>query len=578
MKRAGLLFLLLLAATLPFDVPVIRWPGIPVSISHLEILLALAGMTALIQQGRAHRCAGSWRNLPASWRWLWLAVILAALLSAYLAPAFRWNAFTGAARLLAGMALAVATLQLVVSGRQATWLMAALAGGGLAAAVVGLLEVAAGAPFAWLALFRPGPTLAGPFLRLTGPFNHANQAAMYLEAILPMWLAAMVCSWQRRQWRGTAVLLAANLLLLQALLLTLSRAGLLIGLLTGVATVVLLWQGKSRGSYGRLRLSLVAAGLLLLVMAVEVWASPALQMRLLSEDDADWYQVRLEAPSEVQMEVGQVVEVPVAIHHIGRHPWPLPDHYPIRLGAHWYRESDNYRLDAELRWPLPEILNPGESVRLTVPLRALQQPGRYRLEWDLVQEYVTWFSHKSGMPAVSRVSVEPGDNVPDAAATPELFRPVEPPAAPIPRRRVLWDVAWRQFLVYPWGGIGLDNFRFTYGRFLAGQHWNNTIHSNNWYLEMLVSLGLLGALPFFAWLGLLWRELAATVRWPGAVRSPATAGQIVVAVALAAFALHGLVDTFLMDRATGWLFWIVVGLWLAQRGDHPGHQGLMVRE
>jgi hypothetical protein len=563
MKTAGLLFLLLLALALPFDVPVFHWPGTALRLTHLEILLALVGVTALLHGLRAPGGNERWCSLPASWRWLWLAIALAALLAAWTAPAFRWNGFVGAARLWAGMVLALATLQLVDTGRQATWLMGALAAGGLVAAAVGLLEVVAAVPLTWLDLFRSGPTVVGPFLRLSGPFNHANQAAMYLEAMLPLWLAAVICSWQRlRRPHWTAVLLAATLLLAQALLLTLSRAALFIGLFSAVATVVLLSRQEGGGSDRRFRLSLVAVSLALFVVAVQVWTTPALKMRLLSEDDADWYRVRLDAPPEVRLAAGQVATLTVSIRHDGRHAWPVTAHNPIRLGARWYRESDDYRLNVESRWPLPETLKPGESVLLDVPLAVPQTAGHYRVEWDLVQEHVTWFRYKGGTPGVTRACVEPAPSAPGTEVVEELFYAVDPSGPPIPRRRLLWNVAWQQFLVYPLGGIGLDNFRLTYGRFLAWQHWNDTIHTNNWYLEMLVSLGLLGALPFFSWMGLLWHELIATVR-----RTQATAGQIAVAVALLAYGLHGLVDYFLMDRPTGWLFWLLAGLWLAQKGD-----------
>jgi hypothetical protein len=568
-KKAGLIFLVILALTLPFDISLVSGPGSGLRLTHLEVLLALVGVAAVFPYRRLQGCPGLWRKLPVSWRWLWLWLALAALLAAFMAPAFRWNALLGATRLLAGMGLALATLQLVTGSRQATWVLAALAAGGLIAAAVGVLEVALGSPLAWLDLFRAGPTRAGPFLRLSGPFNHANQAAMYLEAILPFWLAAVVCCWRSRWRPWTAVPLMATLLLAQALLLTLSRAALLMGLLSIVLTIFLLLRQEEVGSsYRRACFSLAAVGLGLLVVAVQVWASPDLQMRLFSEDDADWYRARLAAPPVVTMVAGQVVTLTIGVYHDGQHAWPPVSQYPIRLGAHWYRESDNYRLDAELRWPLPEMLNPDESLLLTVPLRAPLSPGNYRVEWDLVQEHVTWFSQKGGTPATSQVWVKPALSGAGEPPIPEVFRPAKPAGPPIPRRQVLWDVAWRHFLVYPWAGIGLDNYRLTYGRFLAWQHWNKTIHSNNWYLEMLVSLGLLGVLPFLAWLGLLWRELVATLRRP----RPAAA-QVVVAVALLAYAMHGLVDYFLNDRATGWLIWLLVGLWLAQKDDCAGSGG-----
>jgi hypothetical protein len=556
-NRVGLLCLLLLAITLPFGTPVTWWPGSAVGLTHLELLLAFAGLAALLQAWTYPEVRG---RLPVAWRWLWLWLALAALLAAVAAPAFRWHAFVGAARLLAGMGLVVVTVYLVSDRRQVTWLLAALALGGSAAAGAGLLELVVGTPLAWLDLFRAGPSRAGPFLRLSGPFNHANQAAMYLEALLPFWLALLVDSWRRRRWRLTAVALTATLLMIQALLLTLSRAAWLIGLPAIALTILLLRERAAGRSCRRARLSMAAISLTLLVVALQLAFTPALRMRLLSADDADWYHVRLEAPPELRLAAGQVVTVTVGIQHDGRHLWPPATRFPIRLGAHWFRQPDNYRLDHEWRWPLPEMLEPGEQMLLTVSLPVPQSPGEYRLEWDLVQEDVTWFAPKGGTPAASRVWVEPA--LSDSVLPPptEIFRPVATPGVPIPRRPVLWQVAWQQFLVYPLAGIGLDNFRLTYGPFLAWQHWNNTIHTHNGYLEMLVSLGLAGALPFFTWLLLFGRDVIVTLRRPRL-----TAVQVALALALLAYAAHGLVDYFLMDRATGWLFWLLVGLWLAHQ-------------
>jgi hypothetical protein len=563
-SKVGLLCLLLLAVTLPFGTPFSWWPGSAVGLTHLELLLAFAGLAALRQGWTLPEVRG---RLPIAWRRLWLWLALAALLAAVAAPAFRWHALVGAARLLAGMGLAVVTVYLVSDRRQVTWLLAALALGGLAAAVVGLAEVASGTPLAWLDLFRAGPSRAGPFLRLSGPFNHANQAAMYLEALLPFWLAAAIYGWRRRHRLLTAVALPATLLVAQALLLTLSRAAWLIGLLSIGLTVFLLRETAGRRSNRRAYLSLAAIGMVLLVVILQAWSTPALQMRLSSADDADWYRARLEAPPELRLAAGESVTVTIGIYHDGRHPWPPVTHYPIRLGAHWFRESDNYRLDADWRWPLPEPLDPGEQVLLTVSLPVPHSPGEYRLEWDLVQEDVTWFAPKGGTPAISRVWVEPAVSSAGLPPLSEQFRPVETPGVPIPRRPVLWQVAWQQFLVYPLSGIGLDNFRLTYGRFLAWQHWNNTIHTHNWYLEMLVSLGLAGAVPFFTWLLLLSRDVIASLR-----RAQLALVSVALAPALLAYAAHGLVDYFLMDRATGWLFWLLAGLWLARR-EAPAFEG-----
>ncbi|NIQ08933.1 MAG: hypothetical protein GWO23_04380, partial [Gammaproteobacteria bacterium] len=45
--------------------------------------------------------------------------------------------------------------------------------------------------FEFLTIFRRQPTVAGPFTRLSGSFNHANQTAMFIEATLPFLVASV---------------------------------------------------------------------------------------------------------------------------------------------------------------------------------------------------------------------------------------------------------------------------------------------------------------------------------------------------------------------------------------------------
>ena len=182
----------------------------------------------------------------------------------------------------------------------------------------------------------------------------------------------------------------------------------------------------------------------------------------------------------------------------------------------------------------------------------------------MVQEYITWFSDKTGQVTVTHVEVmgasaaAGGDALSSVAS--ENFVPITV-TAPIPVRRVLWQIAWQQFRQRPWLGIGLDNFRLTYGLFLEdAAAWDKTIHTNNWYIETLVSLGLVGGLPFLAWLGLLGIDL-----WRHLRRPQVTIWQAGVAAGLLAYLFHGLLDYFLMFNATAILFWLLVGLWLGQR-------------
>jgi O-antigen ligase len=147
---------------------------------------------------------------------------------------------------------------------------------------------------------------------------------------------------------------------------------------------------------------------------------------------------------------------------------------------------------------------------------------------------------------------------------PDTFSSARPTVRPIPGRRVLWAVAARQFLERPLLGIGLDNFRLTYGEVLGWQAWNDSIHTNNWYVETAVSVGLLGSVPFFGWLAVLGLDLFNKIR-----RSRITIWQIALVCGLLAYVIHGLLDYFLLFNGTGLLFWIFVGMWMVLAWPEP---------
>lgn len=545
LRQVGFWLLLLLALSLPFelDAPLLRVG--PLAFTNVEILLG----AVLLVAGLVWWQKRPFWPLPHRG---WLVLLLAGgmfVATAVLAPEHSANALKASFRLLSGIGLALALPLLIQNPSQRTRLIWAMIASGLLVTTIGLVEVWSGQELGWLLPFRAGITVAGAYLRLTGPLDYANHAAMMLEATVPLLLMAGWLWWQRS--RKTAVLLFNSLLLLlllQASFLTLSRASFLtIGLVAGVMILFVGWRQAI------VRPWLELLGLVGLLFVFNSGISEAFRLRLGSEGDSGWYLAEWQVPQTLTLTTNETRRVPITVTNNGALVWNSQRQPPINLGARWIQAQSGLQL-AEPRWPFDPPVLPGQTITQQVPLRAPSEPGDYTLVWDVVQEQITWFGEKSNVFATSRVVVQPGTG--QAAPEWETAVPAWSYQLPIPDRSTLWPLALQLIAERPFLGIGLDNFRLVYGRLLQADSWNDTIHTNNWYLEFLVGGGLLAALPFFAWLA--WEG---GVAWTRLRQRPVDPWQVSIWASLLAFLGHGLVDFFLLFNSTGLLFWLLVGCW-----------------
>lgn len=577
MLRLTLLTLILLALLLPFELER-TWLDLgPVVLTNVELVLWLALGLAFVCWWLADRPR---LKLPRSWLVAGLLFVGAMFLSALLAPEFRGNALKATLRTSSGIALALAVAftarQVEASRKVAVRLAVALVAGALVAAALGLTEIANASELEWLNVLRIAPTVAGPFLRLSGPFDYANQAAMYFEATLPLLLALVWLAWQgeRRVLALLGVVVAVTIV--EATIYTFSRASFVTMVLVLATVALLLWRRDS--GYLQLRqhfhpLPALFGGSALLVItliAINMFLNPVFRLRFQSESDNEWYRTHFEVPAELVLTAGEESEVAVTVTNEGPFHWQSTGTTPINLAARWVQPASGRELAQRPRWALTEAVGPGESLTMEVTLRAPREGGDYRLVWDVVQEQVIWFGAKTGQETVSAVRVmgDATDEPIDSAGVTgggERFEAAWNHAAPIPGRLTLWRAAWQLWRSRPLLGVGLDNFRLLYGRLLYGrplayEMWNTSIHTNNWYVETMVSLGFLGGVPFLLLLALVGADMVVVLRRP-----VVTVWQAAVAAGLLAYLLHGLLDYFLLFNATGLLFWLLLGLWLALR-------------
>ncbi|HEX8599924.1 MAG TPA: O-antigen ligase family protein [Chloroflexia bacterium] len=502
-------------------------------------------------------------------------------------------------RLVMGL-MVYASVWLALRGRRRVLTsLGTFVGAALISACIGLLEFLPGVNLEyWLMPFRPQPTTVGGLLRLSGSFEYANGAAVYFEMALPVLLGLAVLFSSRRLVEGVfgegrisrlqlrviqVSLFVALGLMSMALILTFSRAS-WAGVVASVAAFGLAVYLRRRVRGDRWlwaevwRPLALAVGVLVLAVVYTYVTHPLLRLRLTGENDRAWYNYGLQQGSIPSISVGDVVTVPVSLTNMGPMPWNAERVPKVHLSYHWKNPGgDFYAVFDGLRTALPHDVDPGGSVQVEAVVEAPRKAGEYILEWDLVQEDVTWFYEKSRV-RVESEKVDVGEAtgqakvLPPNTTPPVSVRTMEDSDASTVPRGELWRAAFAMFRDHPITGVGPDGFRNLYGKYAGKSTWNRNIYTNNMYIEMFTNLGILGGLAFLWLVGLaLWRTVRNVLMpFDHGNQAMYTAGVWVVCVAagaaLLSFFLHGLVDYFLFSTPLYTIFWFIMAI-STQWGD-----------
>jgi hypothetical protein len=486
--------------------------------------------------------------------WLPLIIWLALLtLSTIVAPAFHDKALLFMGRIVAGILIGLAVYDLVNTPGRRWMVVLALVSGVVIMAVLGLAEGFGIAPVvAWLDGFKYAPTRVGDLLRISATLSYATITAMVLEMVLPLLLVLVVIA-RRSSLRllagvGVVIVLAAHVL-------TLSRAGFLSLLVVLVLMAIAGWR---RGRPKIMAVSMASALLLIGLSATVLLVNPTARLRLSTETEQAWYQVQYESPETVQANAGQLLSVPVQITNVGQRSWSPDGELSFALSYHLTdNNGSTVTYDGE-RSPLLADVAPGDTAIVPGLIRAPDVPGQYVVEWDMVQESVTWFSWKLAPTSTSQLVVSPGlpveGNVISSSLPPTDVRITNP----TPGRIELWQAALQMAADYPLLGVGPDNFRWQYGAYANVDKWDTGIHANNLYLEWLADTGIIGLLAF---LWLTWRLLKLSLtNLSGPSQRSSWLLSLALVAGLLAWYLHGFFDYFYEFTPTYVLFWIMVGL------------------
>ncbi len=105
------------------------------------------------------------------------------------------------------------------------------------------------------------------------------------------------------------------------------------------------------------------------------------------------------------MKVSTSASVMITVQNTSSQTWPAGGAF--HLSYHWLRGGSQIVHDGN-RTLFPAAVVPGASASLTAKVTAPPTPGATILEWDMVQEGVTWFSDKGvPMSAPKNVNVTP---------------------------------------------------------------------------------------------------------------------------------------------------------------------------
>jgi hypothetical protein len=543
---AGVAVLTLVA---PFEssAPLLRLPQ--QSVSNLEAAVMCAFVCATV--------AVVWsRRLP-DWRTPltppWIALLLAMVVAAAVSPVSRVNALHMTGRMTAAFGIFLIAANGTTTFARLRSALSLAVGVGVVVSLLAMLEYRGVRPvLTVLTAFRPAVSTVGAQVRAGGPLQYPTIASMYLEVVFAFGLGLMLAALDARRPGRVAGFFIALVIIAEGITLTFTRAG----LITMATSLLLVGAGyrlqQSRGA----GMAIVASlGMVIVLLWAGSRSASSMWLRLTSEGQESWYRATVSAPSELELHTGRQSMVPIAVTNTGRLAWDSQAVPPMLLSYHWLEAAGDRVVTFEgQRTPFAEPVVPDATASVMAQVRAPRKPGRYRLEWDLVQEGRLWFSTEPGAVRTLSRAIVAGD---------PYDGPVNslPPPRPTvrPGRLQLWRAAWRMFAAHPIAGVGPDNFRLAYGRYLGLDHTDERTHSNNMYVEMLAGGGLLVAAAF-AWLA--WRSAACALSLAAAAPEASGAGAALalgLSAAIVAIGVHASVDSFLSFAPTYVLFALTLG-------------------
>ncbi|MFQ5929410.1 MAG: O-antigen ligase family protein [Acidobacteriota bacterium] len=538
--------LLVLIVAAPFErlKPVLSVLGLELTTLELVLSAALLLWLILAVIGRRQLSFKS----PISWPSLLLLVVM--LMSSGVTATHPDEALRFCGRFAAGIFVYFLVFNEIKSHGRMSGISSAAVFAGTLVAVLGILEyLHLPRVSEWLAPFKTGPMYVGGQLRASSTLQYPTIASMYLEITFGLGVGLLLRALARSSVRVTTLVFLCLLVIAEGIILTQTRAGLLIMMiqLVTVGGLYCVKRGIDRSFWVLVALVVFLAGLLGQMLIYD----PMYWLRLTTSGQEGWYRAQFTIPSFLKLAPGELKQVEITVTNAGRVPWHTDGESPFHVSYHWLHPEENVALVFEgLRTPFCRPVRPGEKIQVQARVLAPSQPGQYRLAWDVAQEDRLWFSTEEQLEAYSEAIIE----------GPAVEGELRPIPLPEPRfhidRLTLWSAACRMLWSHPLLGVGPDHFRLLYGHYLDLEKWDERLHSNNMYLEFFVGTGLVGGI-LFLWLSIgVLRTLMQI--WPKIADRdlPLFLG---IGPAVLAVAVHGLFDYFLGFTSTYIMIWTTWG-------------------
>lgn len=122
---------------------------------------------------------------------------------------------------------------------------------------------------------------------------------------------------------------------------------------------------------------------------------------------------------------GEPLNLKVKVKNISNSPWnnnalTLRSKYAICLGNHWLEENGKLLKWNDGRCFLEKGADIGQQVEVTITVNPPQQPGKYQLELDIVQEAISWFAKHGSKTKKVRVLVMLMEEISSQKTSPEV--------------------------------------------------------------------------------------------------------------------------------------------------------------